>query len=79
MAKEVKLYSTATWPWCVKVRQLLDQNKILYKYLDVSTDKVARDEMVNKTGKLVVPVVEVDGEISIGYDERWLKEKLNLS
>jgi len=58
---------------------LLDQNKILYKYLDVSTDKVARDEMVNKTGKLVVPVVEVDGEISIGYDERWLKEKLNLS
>ena len=58
---------------------MLDQNKILYKYLDVSTDKVARDEMVNKTGKLVVPVVEVDGEISIGYDERWLKEKLNLS
>jgi glutaredoxin 3 len=58
---------------------LLDQNKILYKYLDVSIDKIARDEMVSKTGKLVVPVVEVDGEISIGYDERWLKDKLNLS
>jgi len=58
---------------------LLDQNKILYKYLDVSIDKIARDEMVSKTGKLVVPVVEVDGEISIGYDEKWLKEKLNLS
>jgi len=57
----------------------LDQNKILYKYLDVSIDKIARDEMVSKTGKLVVPVVEVDGEISIGYDEKWLKEKLNLS
>jgi glutaredoxin len=57
----------------------LDQNKILYKYLDVSIDKIARDEMVSKTGKLVVPVVEVDGEISIGYDERWLKDKLNLS
>jgi glutaredoxin 3 len=58
---------------------VLDENKILYKYLDVSIDKIARDEMVSKTGKLVVPVVEVDGEISIGYDERWLKEKLNLS
>ena len=57
----------------------MDQNKILYKYLDVSIDKIARDEMVSKTGKLVVPVVEVDGEISIGYDEKWLKEKLNLS
>ena len=58
---------------------MLDENKIVYKYLDVSRDKVARDEMVSKTGKLVVPVVDVDGEVSIGYDEKWLKEKLNLS
>jgi glutaredoxin len=57
---------------------VLDENKILYKHLDVSRDKIARDEMVSKTGKLVVPVVEVDGEISIGYDEKWLKEKLNF-
>jgi glutaredoxin len=58
---------------------VLDDNKIPYKYLDVSRDKIARDEMVSKTGKLVVPVVDVDGEVSIGYDEKWLKEKLNLS
>ena len=58
---------------------MLDDNKIPYKYLDVSRDKIARDEMVSKTGKLVVPVVDVDGEVSIGYDEKWLKEKLNLS
>lgn len=61
------------------VKQLLDKNKIVYKSLDVSRDKIARDEMVSKTGKLVVPVVDVDGEVSIGYDEKWLKEKLNLS
>jgi len=58
---------------------VLDENKVVYKYLDVSRDKIARDEMVSKTGRLAVPVVEVDGEVSIGYDEKWLKEKLNLS
>ena len=58
---------------------MLDENKIVYKNLDVSRDKNARDEMVSKTGKLVVPVVDIDGEISIGYDEKWLKQKLNLS
>ncbi len=58
---------------------MLDENKVVYKYLDVSRDKIARDEMVSKTGKLVVPVVEVDGEVSVGYDEKWLKQKLNLS
>jgi len=58
---------------------VLDENKVVYTYLDVSRDKIARDEMVSKTGKLVVPVVEVDGEFSIGYDEKWLKKKLSLS
>jgi glutaredoxin len=57
---------------------LLDENKILYKYLDVVRDKVARDEMVNKTGKFVVPVIDIDGEVSVGYNEKWLKEKLNI-
>ena len=78
MAKEVKVYSTVTWPWCFKVKQLLDENKVTYKSYDVARDKIARDEMLSKTGKFVVPVVDIDGEISLGYDEKWLKQKLNL-
>jgi glutaredoxin len=58
---------------------LLDDNKVVYKNLDVATDKAARDEMVSKTGRLAVPVVIIDGEVSVGYDEKWLKQKLNLS
>jgi glutaredoxin 3 len=57
---------------------LLDGNKIPYKDIDVAKDKVARDEMLGKTGRLAVPVVDIDGEISVGYDEKWLKQKLNL-
>jgi glutaredoxin 3 len=57
---------------------LLDENKVPYKDLDVAKDKVARDEMLSKTSQLVVPVVDIDGEISVGYDEKWLKQKLNL-
>jgi len=45
----------------------------------VAADKAARDEMVSKTGgRLVVPVVEVDGEVVVGYDENWLKQKLGV-
>jgi glutaredoxin 3 len=57
---------------------LLDENKIPYTSVDVSKDKAARDEMVSKTGQLVVPVVDIDGEISVGYDAKWLKEKLDI-
>jgi glutaredoxin 3 len=57
---------------------LLDENKVAYMNLDVASDKAARDEMLSKTGQFGVPVIDVDGEIAVGYDEKWLKQKLNL-
>ena len=58
---------------------MLNDNKIAHQNLDVASDKTAREEMVGKTGRLAVPVVEIDGEISVGFDEKWLKEKLDLA
>jgi glutaredoxin 3 len=57
---------------------VLDENKVVYKELDVARDKVAREEMLSKTGRIAVPVVDIDGEIAVGYDANWLKQKLNL-
>lgn len=57
---------------------MLEENKIPFQDLDVASDKAARDEMINKTGQLAVPVVDIDGDIAVGYDEKWLKQKLNL-
>ena len=59
-------------------KQLLDDNKISYQDVDVVSDKAAREEMVTKTGQISVPVIDIDGEISVGYNEKWLKQKLNL-
>ncbi len=57
---------------------MLDQNKVPYQNLDVASDKAARDEMISKTGQMAVPVVDIDGEVAVGYDEKWLRQKLNL-
>ena len=78
MAEQIKVYSTPTCPWCKKTKQFLEDNSISYQNVDVTTDNAGREEMVNKTGQLSVPVVDIDGEISVGYDENWLKNKLNL-
>ena len=78
MAKEVKVYSTPTCPWCKRTKQFLDDNKIPHRDFDVTTDQVARDEMVTKSGQLGVPVIDIDGEITVGFDEKWLRQKLDL-
>ena len=49
-----------------------------YQALDVSKDQNARKEMVDKTGRMSVPVVDIDGEIAVGYDEDWMREKLEI-
>ena len=78
MAQEVKVYSTPTCPWCKRAKQFLDDNKISYQNLDVASDKPARDEMITKSGQMGVPVIDIDGEITVGFDEKWLRQKLNL-
>ncbi len=78
MAQQVKVYSTPTCPWCKRTKQFLDENKIPYQNIDVASDKAARDEMVSKTGQLSVPVIDIDGDTKVGFDEKWLRQKLNL-
>ena len=78
MEHQVRVYSTPTCPWCKKTKQFLDENKIPYQNFDVASDKAVRDEMVSKTAQLGVPVVDIDGDILVGFDEKWLRQKLNL-
>ena len=76
--KAVKVYSTPTCPWCQKTKKFLEEHGIAYKDFNVAADKAAREEMVNKTGQMGVPVIEIDSEFVVGYDEGWLKEKLGV-
>ena len=78
MAKKIKVYSTPTCPWCIRTKQFLEDNKVSFQGLDVAGDKAAREEMVKKTGQLGVPVIDIDGEIIVGFNEKVLRHKLNL-
>ncbi len=78
MAKNVKVYSTPTCPWCIRVKQFLKEINILFLDWDVSVDKIAADEMVKKSGQMGVPVIDIDGEIIIGFDKEKIKQLLVL-
>lgn len=78
MIKSVKVYSTSTCPWCMRVKQFLKENNIEFLNLDVSGDQLAADEMIAKTGQMGVPVLDIDGEIIIGFDKDKIKLALGL-
>jgi len=59
-------------------KSFLESNGVPYQDLNVAEDRTAREEMVKKSGQMSVPVIDVDGEMLVGYDEAVLREKLGL-
>ena len=78
MDKNIKVYSTPTCPWCIRAKQFLKDNNIPFQDVDVSSDQAAGEEMIKKSGQMGVPVLDIDGEIIVGFDKEKIKTKLGL-
>jgi len=78
MAKNVKVYSTPTCPWCVRAKQFLKDNNIAFEDFDVGADQAKADEMVKVSGQMGVPVINIEGEIIVGFDKDRIKQSLGL-
>ena len=72
MAKKIIIYTTEFCPWCRKTKEFFKKYKIKYKEYDVGKDSKKAEEMIKKSGQQGVPVVEIDGEIVVGFDENRL-------
>jgi len=78
MAKNVKVYSTPTCPWCVRAKQFLKDNNIAFEDFDVGADQAKADEMVKVSGQMGVPVINIEGEIIVGFDKDRIKQSLGI-
>jgi glutaredoxin-like YruB-family protein len=74
--KPVTLYSTQTCKYCKHAEAFFNEHNIAYDKVDVGVDAVKRAEMVQKSGQMGVPVIEIGENIVIGYDEDALRELL---
>ncbi len=78
MEKKVKIYSTPTCPYCVRAKQFLKESNITYEDFDVAANHVAAQEMVDKSGQMGVPVLDIEGEIIIGFDKDKIRAALGI-
>ncbi len=74
--KKVIVYSTPTCPYCQMVKDFLKEKNIEFEEKDVAADSAAREELVEKSHQLGVPVVDVAGEIIVGFDREALARVL---
>jgi len=75
--KKVVVYTSPTCHWCHKIKEFLAEHNVAFEEKDVSEPANA-EEAVSKSGQMGVPIVDIDGEIIVGFDEPHLREKLGL-
>jgi glutaredoxin 3 len=73
------LYTTPTCVYCGLVKEFFKEHKIKFKEIDVTKDSEAADDMVKKSGGFAVPVVDIDGQIVVGFDKTKLKKLLKVN
>ncbi len=78
MEKKVTVYSTATCPYCIRAKQFLKENNIAFQDFDVSADQEKAQEIIQKSGQMGVPVLDIGGEIIVGFDKERIKKALGL-
>jgi len=74
---KVKVYSTSTCPWCHKTKEFLNEKGIKFEDINVGLNQKAANEMVEKSGQMGVPVIDIDGKIIVGFDKEELEKALS--
>jgi len=78
MAKSIKVYSTSTCPYCIRAKEFLKASNIAFENIDVGVDQEAAKEMMDKSGQMGVPVIDIDGQIIVGFDKPAVSKALGL-
>ena len=78
IVNSVKIYTTKTCPYCHMAKEFFKENNVKYEEIDVSSDRKAAEEMIHKSGQMGVPVIDVNGNIVVGYNKDSLKKLLKI-
>lgn len=65
--------------YCNNLKEYLEKNNIQYKESDVSLDEKELEKMVAISGQMGVPVIDIDGDVVVGFDKEKIDELLKIS
>ena len=73
----VIVYTTPTCPYCTMAKDYLSEKDIPFQSIDVAADPEKAREMIQKSGQRGVPVIDIDGNIIVGFDRKRIDELIS--
>ena len=79
MQKSVTIYSTPSCVYCKMAKAFFKEKGIEYKEVDVAADQAAQQEMFAKSEQWGVPVIDIGGDIYVGFNREALAQALGVN
>jgi glutaredoxin 3 len=77
--KKVVIYSTPTCVYCNAAKEFFTKNDVEFENYNVAEDLAKRQEMIEKSNQMGVPVIFVDDEMVVGFDKARIAELLGIT
>jgi glutaredoxin-like YruB-family protein len=77
--KNIIIYSTQTCPFCVYAKNYFIDKGVAFEDVDLSTNPDRVAEMIQRSGQRGVPVIDIDGDIIIGFQPDVFDQLLSNS
>ena len=74
----IKIYSTPTCVYCRMAKEFFKEHNIDFTDYNVAEDAEKRDEMISRSGQMGVPIIDVDGQLIVGFDKARLMQMLGI-
>ena len=76
---KVIVYSTTHCPYCKMAKEYLTQRNVKFEDVDVGADRARAMEMVRKSGQMGVPVLDINGQIIVGFNKPAIDAALSVT
>ncbi len=76
---QVTIYSTPTCVYCNAAKVFFKEKNVAYTEHNVGADQEKRKEMIEKSGQMGVPVIDIDGQLVVGFNQPKIKQLLGIN
>lgn len=74
----IKIYSTPSCTYCHAAKELFKEHNVSFTDVDVASNIEERKKMIEISGQMGVPVIEIDDQVIVGFDKALLEEKIGV-
>lgn len=75
---KVTIYSTPTCHFCHMAKDFFAENNVEFTDYNVAEDQEKRQEMLQKSGQMGVPVIFINDNMIVGFDKPKIQELLGM-